>query len=183
MRRIVVTCAAAVIAVAALSTVRADQSAANQKGKNSKAAKAAPAAAPNYGNSDAISEDELKVYDYFLASDQLEGRNFPSRGYDTAALYVASHLAEWGLKPGGSTSGTNGPLQPYLQPIEMVARTLDPTATKLELTAPAVGGGGRGRGGNGGGAAPAAAGAGRGDTAGAAGASGAGRGGSDPGPG
>src|ERR1035438_10537319 len=152
MRRIVVTCAAAVIAVAALSTVRADQSAANQKGKNSKAAKAAPAAAPNYGNSDAISEDELKVYDYFLASDQLEGRNFPSRGYDTAALYVASHLAEWGLKPGGSTTGTNGPLQPYLMPIEMVSRQIVPEETKLSLTAPpAAGGGGRGGQGGGGG--------------------------------
>src|ERR1035438_8937474 len=70
-------------------------------------------AMPTYGNADAIGEDELRAYLYFLASDQLEGRNFPSRGYDAAALYVASHLAEWGLKPGGSTSGTNGPLQPY----------------------------------------------------------------------
>src|SRR5579862_4193191 len=57
--------------------------------------------AKSFGNADAITQDELKVYDYFLASDQLEGRNLPSRGYDTAALYVASHLAEWGLKPGG----------------------------------------------------------------------------------
>jgi len=39
---------------------------------------------------------KLKAYEYFLASDQLEGRNIPSRGYDTAALYVASHLAECG---------------------------------------------------------------------------------------
>ena len=76
------------------------------------------AAAPTYGNAEAITENELKVYDYFLASDQLEGRNLPSRGYDTAALYVASHLAEWGLKPGGSSTGTNGPLQPYFMPIE-----------------------------------------------------------------
>src|SRR5581483_10405288 len=66
-----------------------------------------------HGNADAIDESELKAYLYFLASDQLEGRNFPSRGYDTAALYVASHLAELGLQPGGSTSGANGPLQPY----------------------------------------------------------------------
>ena len=75
---------------------------AQQKSKAGKTPKAAPAAA--WGNADAITEEELKVYDYFLASDQLEGRNFPSRGYDTAALYVASHLAEWGLKPGGSTT-------------------------------------------------------------------------------
>ncbi|HXS94769.1 MAG TPA: M28 family peptidase [Candidatus Limnocylindrales bacterium] len=107
-------------------------------------------AVPAYGNSDAITQDELKVYDYFLASDQLEGRNFPSRGYDTAALYVASHLAEWGLKPGGSTEKTMGPLQPYLMPIEMVSRAIVPDESKVSVTAPG-GGGGRGFGGGGGG--------------------------------
>src|ERR1700679_3779173 len=112
--------------------------------------KTAPAA--TYGNSDSISEQELKIYDYFLASDQLEGRNLPSRGYDTAALYVASHLAEWGLKPGGSTTGTNGPLQPYMMPIEMVAREIVPDDSKATLVAPAPAGGG-GRGGRGGAAA------------------------------
>jgi len=91
--------------------------AAQNKPKLTKVKTAAPAA-PAYGNSDSITEYEMKIYDYFLASDQLEGRNLPSRGYDTAALYVASHLAEWGLKPGGSLTGTNGPLQPYLMPFE-----------------------------------------------------------------
>ena len=142
MHKIFVTCAAA----AALIAVCA---AADNKAK---VPKAAPV--PTYGNADAISEDELKVYDYFLASDQLEGRNFPSRGYDTAALYVASHLAEWGLKPGGSTSGTNGPLQPYLMPIEMVARQVIPEESKASLTAPAAGRGGFGGGGGGGAAEP-----------------------------
>ncbi len=140
MQKTIVTCAAA----AALIAVCA---AADNKGKG---AKAAPV--PTYGNADAISEDELKVYEYFLASDQLEGRNFPSRGYDTAALYVASHLAEWGLKPGGSTSGTNGPLQPYLMPIEMVAHQVIPEESTASLTGPAAGGRG-GFGGGGGGAA------------------------------
>jgi hypothetical protein len=113
-----------------------------------------------YGNADAITQDELKIYDYFLASDQLEGRNLPSRGYDTAALYVASHLAEWGLKPGGSTTGTNGPLQPYFMPIELVSRQLVAADMKATLTSPPVTGGRGGRGGGGGagggrGAAPA----------------------------
>jgi hypothetical protein len=94
--------------------------------------KAAPVLA--HGNADAIGEDELKSYLYFLASDQMEGRNFPSRGYDTAALYVASHLAEWGLKPGGSTSGTNGPLQPYFMPIAMESRQLLAEESKATLT-------------------------------------------------
>jgi hypothetical protein len=89
---------------------------------------------PLHGNADAIGEDELKAYLYFLASDQLEGRNFPSRGYDTAALYVASHLAEWGVKPGGSISGTNGPLQPYFMPIQMESRQLLAEESKATLT-------------------------------------------------
>jgi hypothetical protein len=146
MRRLILICAAtSVLAVAVLSH-------AQTKGRPTKTAPAA-----TYGNTEAISQDELKVYDYFLASDQLEGRNFPSRGFDTAALYVASHLAEWGLKPGGSTSGTNGPLQPYLMPMELVARQVVPEESKLSLTAPQAGGRGgfAGQGGGGGRAANA----------------------------
>jgi len=101
-----------------------------------------------YGNSDSMTEEEMKIYDYFLASDQLEGRNLPSRGYDTAALYVASHLAEWGLKPGGSTTNTNGPLQPYFMPFELVGRQVIVEESKASITAPA-------RGGRGGAPAPA----------------------------
>ncbi len=117
----------------------------------SKAAKSGKMEAAGRGNADSITVDELKVYDYFLASDQLEGRNMPSRGYDTAALYVASHLAEWGLKPGGSTSGTNGPLQPYLMPFELVTRSVIPEEAKASITAPPPAGRG--------GVAPPAAGA------------------------
>ena len=91
---------------------------------------------------------------YFLASDQLEGRNLPSRGYDTAALYVASHLAEWKLKPMGSMTGTNGPLQPYFQPFELVSRSIVGEESKASVTGISGGrGGGRGAGGGGGGGA------------------------------
>ncbi len=114
-----------------------------------KMAKVKAAPAVTYGNSDSITEYEMKIYDYFLASDQLEGRNLPSRGFDTAALYVASHLAEWGLKPGGSLTNTNGPLQPYLMPFELVTKAVVPGESKASLTG-GGGRGGRGRGGNGG---------------------------------
>jgi hypothetical protein len=43
----------------------------------------------------------VKAHVSFLASDLLEGRNTGTRGYDIAADYVASHFAQWGLKPGG----------------------------------------------------------------------------------
>lgn len=95
-------------------------------------------AAAKYGNADSITQSELRIYDYFLASDQLEGRNFPSRGYDTAALYVASHLAEWGLKPGGSTSGTNGPLQPYFMPFVLTTRSVVENQSSASFTGPSV---------------------------------------------
>jgi hypothetical protein len=108
------------------------------------------AAAPSYGNADAITEDELKAYLYFIASDQLEGRNLPSRGFDIGALYVASHLAEWGLKPGGSAEGTDGPLQRYFMPMELVAKSVNTEETKASVTAPAGRGGGRGGAGGGG---------------------------------
>src|SRR5260370_13715905 len=111
-------------------------------------AKDKTSAVVSYGNSDSMTEQEMKVYDYFLASDQLEGRSLPSRGYDTAALYVASHLAEWGLKPGGSTTNTNGPLQPYFMPFELVGKQVIADEMKASITDPV-------RGGRGGALAPA----------------------------
>jgi Zn-dependent M28 family amino/carboxypeptidase len=128
----------------------------------------AVAAAPQsrgYGNAEAITQDELMVYDYFLASDQLEGRNVPSRGYDTAALFIASHLKEWGLKPIGKAEDTSAqpgenkdPLKPYLMPFELVSNQIDAANMKLTLTAPAPAGrGGRGGAGGGGGRGAAAA--------------------------
>lgn len=116
--------------------------------KHKSATKTAAAAPPAFGNADAISEQELKISLYFLASDPMEGRNLPSRGFDTAALYIASRLAEWGLKPLGSQTGTTGPLEPYLMPFELVTKSVIAEQTKASLTAPAGGGrGGRGGGG------------------------------------
>ena len=120
--------------LAALSlTVLVSVRAVHSQSKPKLAAKAAVGAPVAYGNVDSISEEEMKIYLYFLASDQLEGRNLPSRGFDTAALYVASHLAEWGLKPGGSTTKTNGPLQPYLMPFELVSKQVVPETARRRL--------------------------------------------------
>jgi len=97
-------------------------------------------AASGYGNAGSITADELSTYLHFLASDQLEGRNTPSRGYDTASLYIASHLRQWGVKPLGSATGTKGPLQAYFMPIELVSTQMSPAGMKLSLTAPFVAG-------------------------------------------
>ena len=149
MRRILIsTTLLAVLSLTAWVSVRPARSQSKPK-----AAKAIAAVTATYGNMDAISEAEMKIYLYFLASDQLEGRNLPSRGFDTAALYVASHLAEWGLKPGGSTTNTVGPLQPYLMPFELVSKQVVPEQSKASITAPPAFGGRGGRGGGGGGGA------------------------------
>jgi Zn-dependent M28 family amino/carboxypeptidase len=137
----------AVLSLTVLASVQAVHS--QSKPKAGKAAVAVPA---GYGNVDSISEEEMKIYLYFLASDQMEGRNLPSRGFDAAALYVASHLAEWGLKPGGSTAHTTGPLQPYFMPFELVSKQVVAEQSKASITAPAVAGGRGGRGGGMGGA-------------------------------
>jgi hypothetical protein len=133
MRRTIVgSSVLAVLCVVAFFSVASARPPQQAKAKNVKAVTG------TYGNADSITEDEMKIYDYFLASDQLEGRYLPSRGYDTAALYVASHLAEWGLKPGGSTSGTNGPLQPYMMPFELVSHQYVTEDAHASATLPPV---------------------------------------------
>jgi Zn-dependent M28 family amino/carboxypeptidase len=144
MRRVITTVTLflpVILAAAWLAVPSAQQTAAPPPAAKSPYVRASGAA---FGNADAITQDELKTYEYFLASDQLEGRNLPSRGYDIAALYIASHLKEWGVKPGGSTAGTDGPLQPYFQPFELVSAQPDAANMKLSLNIPAPAGGGRG---------------------------------------
>jgi hypothetical protein len=50
---------------------------------------------------DHISADSLRGHLSFIASDQLEGRNTPSRGLDIAAEYIAAQFRRAGLEPAG----------------------------------------------------------------------------------
>src|SRR5713101_4615381 len=50
---------------------------------------------------DTISAAQLKSYLYFIASDEMEGRDTPSRGLDTTAKFIAMNLSRWGFKPAG----------------------------------------------------------------------------------
>ena len=59
-----------------------------RKGEKTSVAAAAPA--PAHGNADYISAQQLKDYLAFIASDEMEGRDTPSRGLDTAARFIAS---------------------------------------------------------------------------------------------
>ncbi len=48
-----------------------------------------------------ITAQQLKDYLYFIASDEMEGRDTPSRGLDLTAKFIAMNLSRWGIKPAG----------------------------------------------------------------------------------
>lgn len=84
-------------------------------------AEAVPARAQSGFNS--INAKDLMSFMAFLSSDNLEGREIGTRGYDTAAAYAQSLFALWGLKPGGDLPKpaggsfySAGPEQPAAKP-------------------------------------------------------------------
>jgi Zn-dependent M28 family amino/carboxypeptidase len=48
-----------------------------------------------------VTAEQLRNYLYFVASDEMEGRDTPSRGLDTTAKFIAMNLERWGFKPAG----------------------------------------------------------------------------------
>lgn len=73
-----------------------------------------------------ITAEQLKDYLEFIASDELEGRDTPSRGLDIAAKFIALHLSRWGLKPAGDQKS-------YFQRIPLRRDRIDPARTGLKL--------------------------------------------------
>ncbi|HSK65258.1 MAG TPA: M28 family peptidase, partial [Pyrinomonadaceae bacterium] len=74
---------------------------------------------------DTIAAAQLRDYLTFIASDELEGRDTPSRGLDTAAKFLALNLSRWGFKPAGD-DGT------FFQRIELRRDRADAGHTKVE---------------------------------------------------
>jgi Zn-dependent M28 family amino/carboxypeptidase len=95
-----------------------------RKGEKTSAPAAAPA--PAHGNADYISAQQLKDYLAFIASDEMEGRDTPSRGLDTAARFIATHLSRWGLKPAGDDGS-------YFQRIALTQNKIDPALSYVEI--------------------------------------------------
>jgi hypothetical protein len=93
---------------------------------NSKTAATAPVAATSFGNTEGVTAKQLREYMTFIASDELEGRDTPSRGLDIAAMYIAQHLASWGLKPAGDSGS-------FFQRVPLRSSRVDPQATTLDL--------------------------------------------------
>src|SRR5258708_36696430 len=50
---------------------------------------------------DQITAAQMRAYLSFIASDEMEGRDTPSRGLDTTAKFIAMNLERWGFKPAG----------------------------------------------------------------------------------
>ena len=48
-----------------------------------------------------IAQDDLRTWLTYIASDELQGRLVYTEGIGLAAAYIADHLKEWGVKPGG----------------------------------------------------------------------------------
>src|SRR5262245_34071061 len=75
---------------------------------------------------DTISAAQMKDYLTFIASDEMEGRDTPSRGLDTTAKFIAMNLARWGFKPAGD-NGT------FFQRIDLKRDRADGGQTKVDF--------------------------------------------------
>ncbi len=99
----------------------------------SRAVKPKPAAASitEQRGVDTIAAAQLNDYLAFIASDEMEGRDTPSRGLDTTAKFLAMNLHRWGFKPAGD-DGT------FFQRIELRRNRVDSEQTKADLNGRAL---------------------------------------------
>jgi len=91
-----------------------------------KTAKAAPASVAMQRGANTINAAELKDYLSFIASDEMEGRDTPSRGLDTTAKFLAMNLSRWGFKPAGDDGS-------FFQKIALRRDYLEKAETKVQL--------------------------------------------------
>jgi hypothetical protein len=90
----------------------------------SKTATAKATSAKNFAEQ--ITAEQIRAYLTFVASDEMEGRDTPSRGLDTTAKFIATMLKLWGAKPAGD-DGT------YFQHIALRRERTDAAACKADI--------------------------------------------------
>src|SRR6476469_3336591 len=78
------------------------------------------------GNIKAITANRLYAHLQLVSSDEMEGRDTPSRGLNTTAKYIASELMQWGVKPMGD-DGT------FFQKIPLKSPIVDVSGTSATL--------------------------------------------------
>ena len=74
---------------------------------------------------DTITANQIRDYLTFIASDEMEGRDTPSRGLDLTAKFLATHLGRWGFKPAGDEGS-------FFQRIDLRRDRADSGQTKVE---------------------------------------------------
>src|SRR6185369_7381300 len=87
---------------------------------------AAPVAITKRGV-DTIAADQLRDYLTFIASDEMEGRDTPSRGLNTTAKFLAMNLSRWGFKPAGDEGS-------FFQRIDLRRERADTGQTKVDFS-------------------------------------------------
>jgi Zn-dependent M28 family amino/carboxypeptidase len=73
-----------------------------------------------------ITAAQMRQYLTFIASDEMEGRDTPSRGLDLTAKFLATNLSRWGLKPAGD-DGT------FFQKIALRRDQINKEKTRVKL--------------------------------------------------
>ena len=99
-----------------------------QAAKPVKAAMPAKPVSAAAKNAEAITAAEMRDYLFFVASDEMEGRNTPSKGLDITARFIAMNLSRWGLKPAGDKNHTS-----YFQSFPLVRRKMDNDQSKAVI--------------------------------------------------
>ncbi|MEP6925419.1 MAG: M28 family peptidase [Pyrinomonadaceae bacterium] len=74
---------------------------------------------------DNITAAQMKDYLSFIASDEMEGRDTPSRGLNTTAKFIATMLSRWNVKPAGDDG--------YFQKIVLRGTVPDADKSSLEI--------------------------------------------------
>ncbi|MBK8466306.1 MAG: M20/M25/M40 family metallo-hydrolase [Chloracidobacterium sp.] len=73
-----------------------------------------------------VTAKQLSDYLYFVASDEMEGRDTPSRGLDIVAKFMGMNLSKWGFKPAGD-NGT------FYQKIALKSESVDPAKNTIQI--------------------------------------------------
>jgi len=123
MRRSLATVLLTSVLVFSFSSAPAPRAIAQRKAKTQKAA---PVSLASQRGADTIAAAQLKDYLSFIASDEMEGRDTPSRGLDTTAKFLAMNLSRWGFKPAGDEGG-------YFQKIALSRDLIDKAETRAQL--------------------------------------------------
>jgi len=98
---------------------------------NDKLKKGTPVSTTAQRGVDTITAAQMRDFLTFIASDEMEGRDTPSRGLDTTAKFLAMNLSRWGFKPAGD-NGT------FLQRIDLRRDRIDSAQTRVSLNGRAL---------------------------------------------